>query len=239
MTATRTEQVKLLRIIDGDTVEVQRRRGILSTGAKERIRLYGIDAPESAQKGGDDATKYLGKIIGGRTRIWLEAVATDQYGRTVGVISRKRGDRLRSYNYDMVKGGHAHCYMVDPADREAYTQAENYAKEKRRGLWRARKVQVFLLTVAGLALAVAIYLFSSGRTPSSTPTSELRLARIDWDTATYRRQERGDETRYASLAMLDDRLYHLVWTHRDPYTRIISLRKANDREIARYEREQA
>ena len=186
MSATRTEQVKLLRIIDGDTVEVQRRRGILATGAKERIRLYGIDAPESAQKGGDDATKYLGKIIGGRTRIWLEAVATDQYGRTVGVISRKRGDRLRSYNYDMVKGGHAHCYMVDPADREAYTQAENYAKEKRRGLWRARKVQVprafrvqsqqsqrrnakiklFLLTVAGLALAVAIYLFSSGRTPS-------------------------------------------------------------------------
>ena len=183
MTATRTERVTLLRIIDGDTVEVQRRGDFLSTGAKERIRLYGIDAPESAQKGGDDATKYLGKIIGGRTKIWLEAVATDQYGRTVGVISKSRGDRLKSYNYEMVRGGQAHCYMVDPADREAYTAAEAHAKDKRKGLWRARTVQVpkdfrvqeeraqkrnaklklVLFTVAGIAVAIALYLFSSGQ----------------------------------------------------------------------------
>ena len=65
------------------------------------------------------------------------------------------------------------------------------------------------------------------------------VTRIDWGTATYRRQERGGETRYASLAMLDDRLHHLVWTRRNLYTRTISLRKANDREIARYERQQA
>ena len=61
---------------------------------------------------------------------------------------------------------------------------------------------------------------------------------IDWDTATSRRRVRGDEIRYASLAMLGDRLYHVVWTLRDPNTRIISFRKANDREIARYEQEQ-
>ena len=65
------------------------------------------------------------------------------------------------------------------------------------------------------------------------------VTRIDWGTATYRRQQRGGETRYASLAMLDGRLHHLVWTRRDLYTRTISLRKANDREIARYERQQA
>ena len=58
MKTARTEQVTLLRIIDGDTVEVQRRGGFLSTGANERIRLYGIDAPESSQKGGGDATEY-------------------------------------------------------------------------------------------------------------------------------------------------------------------------------------
>ncbi len=126
MSATQTEQVRLLRIIDGDTVEVQRRGGLLSTGAKERILLYGIDAPESSQKGGEDAIKYLGKIIGGRTNIWLEPVATDQYGRTVGVISKKRGDRAKSYNYEMVRGGHAHCYMVDPADREALNRSFHF-----------------------------------------------------------------------------------------------------------------
>ena len=183
MKTSQTEQVTLLRIIDGDTVEVQRRGGFLSTGPKERIRLYGIDAPESSQKGGDDATKHLGKIIGARTKIWLEAVATDQYGRTVGVISNKRGDRLKSYNYEMVRGGHAHCYMLAAADADAYTAAETYAKDTRKGLWRARAVQVpkdfrvqqehtqkrstklalVLFTAAGAALAIALYLFSSGQ----------------------------------------------------------------------------
>ena len=61
---------------------------------------------------------------------------------------------------------------------------------------------------------------------------------IDWDTATYRRREQGGEVRYASLVMLGDRLHHVVWTPRGRNTRIISMRKANDREIARYEQEQ-
>ena len=60
---------------------------------------------------------------------------------------------------------------------------------------------------------------------------------IDWTGATHRTQERGGETRFASLRLVDNRLYHIVWTPRDPFTRIISLRKANNREIARYERE--
>ena len=62
---------------------------------------------------------------------------------------------------------------------------------------------------------------------------------IDWDTATLRQQERGGEERYASLAMIGDRLHHVVWTLRGTNTRIVSLRKANNREMAQYEREQA
>ena len=65
------------------------------------------------------------------------------------------------------------------------------------------------------------------------------VTRIDWRTATHDRQERAGEVRYSSLAILDGRLHNVVWTRRDPYTRIISFRKANDREMARYEREQA
>ena len=65
------------------------------------------------------------------------------------------------------------------------------------------------------------------------------VSRMDWRTATHDRQERGGEIRYFSLAMLDGRLHNVVWTRRDPYTGIISLRRANDREMARYEQEQA
>ncbi len=63
------------------------------------------------------------------------------------------------------------------------------------------------------------------------------VSRMDWTAATYDRQERNGEFRYSSLGLIGDRLYNVVWTPRGRNTRIISLRKANDREIARYERE--
>ena len=63
------------------------------------------------------------------------------------------------------------------------------------------------------------------------------VSQIDWTIATYERQERGGEIRYASLTPIGDRLHHVVWTPRDTNTRIISLRKANGRETARYDRE--
>ena len=85
----RSVQVGLLRVIDGDTLLVQQRGGLLKSHPEERIRLWGIDAPESDQKGGTDSTRHLNKITGGRGSIWLTRMATDQYGRTVGIIHPK------------------------------------------------------------------------------------------------------------------------------------------------------
>lgn len=65
------------------------------------------------------------------------------------------------------------------------------------------------------------------------------VSQIDWRNATYDRVERGGEVRYVSLGMLAGRVHHVVWILRGDNTRIISFRKANNREIARYEREQA
>lgn len=66
-----------------------------------------------------------------------------------------------------------------------------------------------------------------------------QVSQIDWNTATYERVLRGREVRYASLGVIEGRVYHVVWTIRGNNTRVISFRKANNREIARYEREQA
>lgn len=43
------------------------------------------------------------------------------------------------------------------------------------------------------------------------------------------------ETRYITIGFLDERMVVLVWTPRDDVHRIISMRKANDREKAIYE----
>jgi uncharacterized DUF497 family protein len=44
------------------------------------------------------------------------------------------------------------------------------------------------------------------------------------------------EDRFITLGHLDERLVVLVWTPRDEVRRIISMRKANDREKAFYDR---
>ena len=65
------------------------------------------------------------------------------------------------------------------------------------------------------------------------------VEQADWTAAIHRRSDRDGEFRYSSYVPIGDRLYNMVWTPRGSYTRIISLRKANGREIAKYEQEQA
>ena len=61
------------------------------------------------------------------------------------------------------------------------------------------------------------------------------VERFDWTGALTRRDFRIEsEERWISLGLVAERMYVVVWTPRGPYTRIISMRKANDREVARY-----
>ena len=58
-----------------------------------------------------------------------------------------------------------------------------------------------------------------------------------WDTAVINpdlRREYG-ERRWSAMGLLDGRLHSLVFTWREGSVRIISLRKANDRELKNYE----
>ena len=63
------------------------------------------------------------------------------------------------------------------------------------------------------------------------------VEQADCTAAIHRRSDRGGEFRYSSYVPIGDRLYNVVWTPRGSHTRIISLRKANGRETARYEQE--
>ena len=58
---------------------------------------------------------------------------------------------------------------------------------------------------------------------------------FDWNTALTQRDLRIEsEERWIALGLVAERMYVVVWTPRGRYTRIISMRKANDREVARY-----
>jgi uncharacterized protein len=61
---------------------------------------------------------------------------------------------------------------------------------------------------------------------------------LDWSSALIWEDRRKDygERRYCVLGFIGDRLHSVVFTPRDGKPRIISLRKANKREVYRYEK---
>jgi uncharacterized protein len=62
-------------------------------------------------------------------------------------------------------------------------------------------------------------------------------ARFEWSSAVIAPDTRRDygEPRYRAFGFIEDRLHALVFTPREGAIRVISLRKANRREVYRYE----
>jgi uncharacterized protein len=62
---------------------------------------------------------------------------------------------------------------------------------------------------------------------------------FEWETAStvVDGRQRYGETRFVATGLIGPRLYVLVYTLRDSFLRIISLRKANPREVKRYARD--
>ena len=58
---------------------------------------------------------------------------------------------------------------------------------------------------------------------------------FEWESAQVREDKRKTyaERRFEAIGLIEDRLYVLVFCHREAKLRVISLRKANLREIAR------
>ncbi|MGE0109729.1 MAG: BrnT family toxin [Bdellovibrionales bacterium] len=65
--------------------------------------------------------------------------------------------------------------------------------------------------------------------------------KFDWSTALETQDTRFDyeEIRWVALGCIDNRLHVLIYTERANSIRLISLRRANKREVAYYEKEQA
>ena len=114
---------------DGDTVSV-----LLGGGRMEKVRLYGIDTPESGQTGGPEATAFT------RDRAFLGEVEltildTDQYGRKVAIVRLPDGTLL---NEELLRAGHAWVYRnyCREAICATWLLMEEEARRARRGLWQ-------------------------------------------------------------------------------------------------------
>ncbi|MBE9215952.1 thermonuclease family protein [Plectonema cf. radiosum LEGE 06105] len=77
-----------------------------------KIRFCGIDAPESQQHLGNNATVYLQKLIQeAGNQVMVSQVEQDRYGRIVGEVFTLLPDgREKFLNEEMVRAGFAYHY---------------------------------------------------------------------------------------------------------------------------------
>lgn len=130
-------QCKIVRVVDGDTVDVDIDLGFNTWRCGERIRLYGVDTPECRTR--DDEEKAAGLLakkfvadclhIGGSYR--LETKGKGKFGRYLGTI--KLDDQI-SINGMLISEGLAVAYHGQNKDLVERQHKENIAKLKEKGL---------------------------------------------------------------------------------------------------------
>ena len=116
---------RVIKVSDGDTVHIS----VHGTSKHEKVRLYGIDAPESRQPFGSEARHALAKIINGKI-VRIEEQNRDRYGRIVGRIFYDGDDVC----LQMINQGMAWHYSQYCKDA-AYRNAQENARRKKIGLW--------------------------------------------------------------------------------------------------------
>ena len=121
------------RVIDGDSIECR------TDGRTTNVRLYSIDAPENEQLGGPDAVDGLNRMLLGYEPLMVEVMAVDRYGRDVGLLYSRRGNRQDSVNAGMVREGLAYAYTRFGGADLGLTTAQSDAWTARRGVWRASR----------------------------------------------------------------------------------------------------
>jgi micrococcal nuclease len=134
---TGTDTATVVRVVDGDTIQVK-----LSTGKLDKVRIIGIDTPETVdprkevQCYGKEASAKM-KVLLNRKKVTLEmnpAEDKDKYGRLLRYVSIKGKD----IGAQMIKDGYAFSYKSYPHPRlDQYNELEKSASESKTGLWGA------------------------------------------------------------------------------------------------------
>lgn len=117
------------------------------------IRLAGVDAPElshfgrPAQPYSSEALNWLTAYVKGR-RVRCYVHKADQYSRVVATAYVRKGLLRRDVGLQMLRAGFATVYeaksgaeFASKSIEEKYRQAEQWAKDKKKGMWQSEKLE--------------------------------------------------------------------------------------------------
>jgi micrococcal nuclease len=129
-------EYRVLRVVDGDT--------LLLEYARTRVRLQGIDTPETVKEDtpvedwGPEATQYTRRFVqdaAGRVRIEIDGETVDRYGRQLVFVWHE--DRL--LNEELVRQGLARAKLAfdySEAKKQRMRAAQTEAEAEGRGIWK-------------------------------------------------------------------------------------------------------
>lgn len=146
------EKVKLIKIIDGDTIKVKS----LSTLQEFKIRLIGIDTPETKEnkkllrditknnqtkdeiiRMGITSKEFTKNLLLNSKYLYLEydIQIYDKYNRRLAYVYLENGQML---NYILVREGYAKVYTIPPNVKyqDKLLEAQRIAIKEKKGLWK-------------------------------------------------------------------------------------------------------
>ncbi|HEV2755628.1 MAG TPA: thermonuclease family protein [Actinomycetota bacterium] len=141
------EEARVLRAIDGDTIEVEVVGRVEGPGAGEAepggiydVRLIGIDTPESVSPRdpvecyGPEASDATAALLAGATvKLVRDVEEQDSFGRLLRYVYL--GAEMA--NARLVANGYATAYDYPPNVRHSalFVQVQHQARDAQRGLW--------------------------------------------------------------------------------------------------------
>ena len=134
-------QCKIVRVVDGDTVDVDIDLGFGVWMRGQRIRLYGIDTPESRTRDkaekvcGLFAKQFLKQQLGKTSTLRTKKDGKGKYGRILGefIVYDARGDAYRSVSDIMIERFIGVAYFGQSKEAVAKQHLENRAILIERG----------------------------------------------------------------------------------------------------------
>ncbi|MBN1143295.1 MAG: thermonuclease family protein [Bacteroidales bacterium] len=131
------DYLTVTRVVDGDTFW-----GTDKELRTVKVRLLGIDAPESRRSAhkevgyyGKESEEYLKSMLSGmKVRVEYDVERYDQYGRTLAYVYLDDGTFV---NADLVKKGCARVMTFPPNVKHAneFVKLQRMARRKKAGMW--------------------------------------------------------------------------------------------------------
>lgn len=131
-----TNAYKVKRVVDGDTFVIN------YNGKDEKVRLIGVDTPESVKPNspvehyGKEASNFTKKLINNQyVKLEFDVQQRDKYGRLLAYVYLKDN---RMLNKILLEEGYA-CIMTIPPNvkyADEFLKLQKTARENKKGLWK-------------------------------------------------------------------------------------------------------